>query len=267
MHGLNTINLRFKQIILINLYYNIMHNLVNVKTISHQRNNLEETVKIINKYKNIDMIEIDVLYNNGKFIVAHNYFYTDYNYLEDWIHILMELDMKMWLDLKDGFIYNKFPMDKFTKFMNNMVSYYKKLNMDLYSYVIIGSNFSSIKKNIYYYDDLLKFTIIYDTPAITHYIIDKLVNNKYTSLKYFYNKIIQKYYSYMFRSLASNIIVSLDYSFFNNIKELEDMLLFINSETVIICLPYSNLDSCTSDIKNNIKNNNKNLIFHYNFIL
>ena len=128
----------------------------------------------------------------------------------------MELDMKMWLDLKDGFIYNKFPMDKFTKFMNNMVSYYKKLNMDLYSYVIIGSNFSSIKKNIY-----IRFIINYNKT----YKIDLIKYECLCPLNiktiYFYNdndkKSIETFY-YVKKLIRTFIYLKSIFYYFNYYK-------------------------------------------------
>jgi hypothetical protein len=190
-------------------------------------NNLIEAINIYYKY-NIDMIEIDVIYHNDTFIVAHDHdsINKDTMLLETWLKVMKILGIKLWLDLKDTYksiITNnsEFNLIKF----NNIIKGYN-------TNIIISSHFSTISDNLKKYNNINKFNIIDSVPHIFFYIIRYIPASNV--FRYFYNIMVQHITLSKIKNTTS--IVALDYEFFNNITELYRMILQLKSNEIIISI-------------------------------
>lgn len=233
-------------------------------------NNLIEAIKILKNNKHIDMIEIDVIFRNNIFMVSHDYDNMNHTSLETWLNTILNLGVKVWLDLKDTYISEIFPnksqfnLAQFNKFMGMIDAKYHNM-------IFISSQFSTLKtlgvsnlgeraealprtinSNIY------KYNIIQDTPPIFFYIIRFIPVS--IVFRHFYNKYVQHYIYNKIKDTTD--IIALDSEFFNNMDEMYDMILRLRSTNIIVCINGVENNKCK------LKHiDNKNISYVYDYKL
>jgi hypothetical protein len=232
------------------------------KIISHCGNNnkpndLINTIHILNKYNNIDMVEIDVIYENNTFLVSHDYNSSNCDTLETFINtlIMKKNDLCIWLDIKDkhinilpiepSFNYKKF--DTFLYQLNNKIKITDKIFIscqytELYNKL---KNCPFINKNI---------TIIYDAISSKYYITSYLFNFK-TINNIYDNFIIDSIYNDICNDDNSTNIIAIDVNFFSskqNLLNFIDKIIKLDKYKFIIlyCYNFNKLDNYIIHYKN-----------------
>jgi len=180
-------------------------------------NNLQDSIKMFNEYKYIDMIEIDVIYENNDFYVNHDYNNGGGDTLDTWLYNMIKINKYVWIDLKDRAIYDSyFDIIKFDNYLSEINN---KLN--LISYIFIGCQFKLLYEKMLKCKFIQKLNIIFDA-IYAHYYIPKITSN---INNYFYNTSIKNniYYDIYHHFYNTNII-AIDISFFNDDLEIQDFI-------------------------------------------
>jgi hypothetical protein len=218
----------------------------------YERNNIVDAKEVLDKYQSIDIIEIDVLYDNGRFIASHDYFDdTRKSLLSDWIDLCMKYDKKIWLDIKDSFsseihsIFSLFNIEEFEILLLELYEKYKKINKNLKEYLLISTQFKILPK-IYRLCKKHNFIFVYDQPQIKNYLFREIVPKSFIQ-KQIWNKI--KDY---------NGMVAIDIIFFDNIDEVGDFVKRIKSNKII-------LYNVQNFKEQSLKNVNKDIVICDNF--
>src|SRR6478736_5707913 len=80
-------------------------NLLNVSChhgAANDENNLASCQQILDKYNEIDVIEIDFIYYEGEFVSSHDYDNVKGDKLEIWIDEIIKRNKVLCIDLKDS---------------------------------------------------------------------------------------------------------------------------------------------------------------------
>ena len=180
-------------------------------------NNLQDSIIMFNKYNDIDMIEIDVIYENNDFYVNHDYDNGGGDTLYIWLDNMNKINKYVWIDLKDKDVYNsEFDIIKFDNYLSNINN-----KLDLISFVFIGCQFKLLYDRMLKCKFIQKLNIIFDA-IYAHYYVPKFMTN---INDYFYNLNVKNniYYDICHHFYNTNII-AIDISFFNNDFEIQDFI-------------------------------------------
>lgn len=205
-------------------------------------NNLMYTLDLLNRNPDIDMVEIDFVYINNKYISSHSYEEEEVkngSELEEWVEHIVKLKKVLWIDLKDTESSLFFPsLSKLN--INKLILTLNKLTLiypSLFNYILISCQYPHIYKKLKTFKH--HFTIIQDCPAANYYLL-----NYFTS--FFNTDIIKE---------IDNNIIAIDKNFIPNIPEFVNQ---INSYFIII---YNNDQDDLIYVFNN-----KHVIYQYNYI-
>ncbi len=139
---------------------------------TNDENKLSSAMKILDLYKEIDIIEIDFIYVNNQFISSHDYDTIQGEPLEMWIDEIVKRDKILWIDLKDTstsfFIkeLSKLNIEHLYILLNNLSLKYK----NLHHHLLIGCQYS----HAYNLLSQNSFTIIRDLPRDTMYFLTEI---------------------------------------------------------------------------------------------
>ena len=250
---------------------NDIHNICHRGGESSRPTNLVTMNKILEKYIDIDMVELDVLYENDGFLINHDYNRGGGDTVETYITTLINKDKKIWLDIKDREI-NVLPIcpsfdyDKFDKYLCEIN---KKIKIT--DHVFIGCQFTELynklKKSPFIKNNI---KIIYDAVSIKYYVPFVLLgalNIQDISIRNVYTDFIDKFiYDDICNDLNNTDIIAIDRLFFSTQCDLEqfiDKITALNKYNFIIIYTYD------YGFKPNlvIKDKKVKLIYLYNYTL
>jgi len=231
---------------------------------TNRSNELAPTINLIQSNPDIDIIEIDFIYNDGIFISSHTYDAADIavgSNLVEWIEKIVPMKKILWLDIKDTELSiftafaGKFDVSHFFKILN---SQWKKLldrGIRLQDWLIMSSQYEHIQRK------LIKrnpgYTIVHDLPFAPAYVAQRITPTCMdTALDYF----VKEYIESETNTYGSNQIVCLDISFFESVDHLVEFIKKINVNTFIVY-------SLSLDNETDIQIPGKKIIYQYDYIL
>lgn len=218
----------------------------------YKHNNLPSTIDTLNKYECIDMIEIDIIYENNEFVVNHSYNNGGGISLYIWIKEILVLKKYMWLDIKNENVFEiTFDVNKFDEYLLNINN-----EINLIPWIFIGCQYKVLYDKLKNGKFLKKLNLIYDAIYAHHYI--PIYLNKIT--QYDYNKIIKPI---IYKDICNNIsvtnIIAIDSDFFNSDNEIQKFIYEIPSYYTYIIIYSFNY------IKNFKHFDYQKIIYMYNF--
>lgn len=225
------------------------------------KNNLSETIKILDKYPIIDMVDIDVLYKDNEFVVSHDYFDTNEKHsLVEWIEVLIGYNKMIWLDLKDTFsseisiVFTEFNFEEFEQLLQSLSKDYFQKGIKLSDYIILGIQCQGISRHIKLFDSLKQYIQVQDLPYIKYYMYKKIIPKRY---HYRYNQYVQRKILEKIENVDN--VIGLDSTFFNNEYELNYIINRIKSNIIIVYFDK------VFDYKIYENKTNKHIILQYDF--
>lgn len=213
---------------------------------ANDENKLSSAMKILDLYKEIDIIEIDFIYVNNQFISSHDYDTIQGESLEMWIDEIVKRDKILWIDLKDTQIsffikeLSKLNIEHLYILLNNLSLKYK----NLHHHVLIGCQYM----HAYNLLSQNKFTVIRDLPRDTMYFLTEISPISIENIVI--NSILE--------DVGDSNIIAIDRTFLTE-EGLLSILNLIKSEIIII---YNyNRDESIPFVKN------KYIIIQYNYYI
>lgn len=233
-------------------------------------NQLQPALQVLEKYPEIDLIEIDFVYNTStqSFVSSHDY--TDElmekgSSLSEWIEAIIPLKKTLWIDIKDNpttmfgwKIFSKFNTKKFSSLLFQEEAKWTKRGVNLYDHIIVGCQWEWL------YQDIIKLfgkgvCIVHDLPYAPAYVGDIICGRMCESAVNESTQII------MLRDIkkSKNMkIVCIDHAFFNDVDDLKNFLESL-PDCVEQCILYSYKQG--EPYPQNLANTNLKLIIQYDF--
>ena len=210
-----------------------------------QPNNIAAARQIIEKYQDIDIVEIDFIVVDKHVVSSHDY---DANSLlkgsplHEWIdYIIIERNLILWIDLKVRldvmayiYDYSVYTASFFMNTLNDIRSYYlENKGIDIMQYTMITCQDKDTRWQLEQklhtpttHEGGIQWLLVYDIPFNTSYIVQYLTPKE---LQYLVNNYV--YNRFMCYDFSASPIISLDLSFFDN--DLDKMARFIYENTTI----------------------------------
>jgi hypothetical protein len=226
----------------------------------NRENELGPTIELLTAHPEINIIEIDFISHEGKFISSHDYELETIkkgSELSEWLNHIIPLNKIIWIDIKDSnsSIISKelsvFDIDKFFDLIQTEKEKFLNQGTQLKDYLIISSQYESITKKIYEKQNL---QIAYDVPYDYAYAMRTVVPSVMENLL---NRLIQK----LILSDVADVpnIVCLDISFFVTETELVDLINKLRARTII-------LYTLKNGQQMNLNITNKQIIYQHDFL-
>lgn len=231
-----------------------------------KENELAPTIKLLQKHTEIDMVEIDFVYDNGKFISSHDY--EDENVIKGseltiWLNEIIPLNKMIWIDIKDSTwsilseSFSKFDVQVLFDLIRSEKKKFNSMNIALEKYILIGCQYEHLIDKIVTINDG-EFLLAYDFPRIHAYVTK-------TIAPACFDMVIDQYYQEESELILNELIkgkyniVCLDVTFFMSINDIVMLLNKINNISIVII--YS-LDLTSQEI---ISIPGKHVITQYNY--
>ena len=210
-----------------------------------KQNQLVPAAAILASNPEIDLVEIDVVWDGTNFVTSHDS--TEKNLalsspIADWFELVLPQGKSVWLDVKDSQLtlisrgFTTFPGDKFAAFLAEERSKWQdKSGIDLADRVFIGCQFPWMYSIIEANPTVQEFRIIHDLPTLSSYVFKMVFCCG--CLAPWLRATTQSWIRKSIREDGRRI-VSLDREFFADSNE---MGRFIDSESSFldVCLVYS----------------------------
>lgn len=240
----------------------------NVKISAHhgcinRENELEPAIELLKLHPEIDMIEIDFVYSDGKFISAHDYepeTIAKGSELSKWLDAIIPLEKIIWIDIKDSnwsILSGElcvFDTDKFFDLMHIEKERFAQKQISLENYVLIGSQYECTRNKLCLSNND-NFQILCDMPLDYAYVAKTIIPSSMASIiDYFIQKCIAN------DTQGIPQIICLDTKFFESVDDLVSLLNKLNTNTVI-------LYSLNLNYKLDSNISHKQIIYQYDFLI
>ena len=230
-----------------------------------RENELVPTLQLLKSNPQIDMIEIDFVYDNGKFISSHDYDNDKIalgSEITEWFDKIIPLKKILWIDIKDSTwsifsdTFSKFDINAFFELIRSEKQRFRSTGIALETYILIGCQYDHLIEQIAKLNNG-EFMIAHDFPRANSYVARVIAP---TCMNIAVDKYAQDNSELVIKDLGTAWnIVCLDMSFFTTDDDLFLLLNKIDTKCIII------LYSLELDAQPNITVSNKHLIVQYNY--
>ena len=232
----------------------------------NRENELAPALMLIQKHPEIDMIEVDFVYHNGKFISSHNYDEDTIckgSELEAWLSEFIPLNKIIWIDIKDSTLsifsenFSKFDIDIFFNLLRLEKKKFAETGILLENFILIGCQYEHLIDKIDSQNND-EFMIAYDIPRTYSYVAKTISP---ACMDNIVDQYVQEHSEIVLSEFPENKcnIICLDLSFFPNIDELINMLKKIDNISIVIIYSIELTDNINVIIPG------KHIIVQYNY--
>lgn len=228
-------------------------------------NELGPTITLLNKHPEINMIEIDFVYINEKFISSHDYDDDSISRgteMSIWFDNFIKLGIIIWIDIKESNWsilsdkFSKFDVNKFYLQLELQRKKFLQQNIILENQILISCQYDNIKEKLFILNNNNTYLLAHDLPLVDSYIAQTVAPSFFDEkINYMVQESMQDFINY---STTNLYIVCLDITFFNSI---DDLIAFINKINVSIVILYS-MEISDSIL---ISGSDKQFIYQYNY--
>jgi len=228
-------------------------------------NELEPTIELLNRCPEINMVEIDFVYVNEKFISSHDYETESISRgseMSVWFDRVLVLGKMIWIDIKESNWsilsdkFGKFDIDKFYLELEAQRAKLLRQDIQLERYVIISCQYDSVKDRLFAVNNH-RYLLAHDLPFIGSYVAQVVAPS---FLDQQLNSIVRESMENFINYLVCDqpFVVCLDMTFFNSSTDIMD---FINKTKASIIIIYS------MELSNPlfIDNCDKHVLYQYNY--
>jgi hypothetical protein len=228
---------------------------------ANKQNELKYINQLIEEHPEIEMYEIDFIYEKGQYISSHDYNKDNIakgSNLIDWLELIVGKNKIIWLDIKDSLLSlisehaSKTNVSELFKLLREQKQKFKGLEKN----VMISSQFEHIRKQILY-ENNNEFTIIHDLPYLPAYVAQYVT---IPCMDFILDYFVQEKIQCETNNIIDDQIIGLDVSFFDTNDNLVEFINKIPATTIII---YSL--ELNSGINLNLPD--KKIIYQYNYYL
>jgi hypothetical protein len=209
-------------------------------------NELQPALEVLKNYPEIDIVEIDFVYDasNNSFVSSHDYsdeLMKKGSSLVDWIEAMVSLNKILWIDIKDVIttflgwnLFSKFNAKAFSSLIRQQAIVWTEKGVNLYDHIIIGCQWEWLYKDIQKRLGI-STRIVHDLPYGQAYVGSVLCGQCCRP------SVVENVQATMLRDINRNKnmhIVCIDHSFFTDVRDLKQFLDSLPSH-VHQCVLYS----------------------------
>ena len=231
-----------------------------------RENELIPALNLLIKHPEIDMLEIDFVYDNGKFISAHDYEDETIalgSELCEWFNEVIPLHKMIWIDIKDsGWSilsenFSKFDLDIFFTLLRTEKNKFFDIGIQLENYIIISCQYDHLLDKIFSINNN-EFLLAYDLPHVSSYVAKTITP---ACMDNIVDHFSQEYSEKILNDVTNGKcnIICLDMSFFMCVNDLIMLLNKVNNVSVVIIYSLELSDKITLSVPG------KHIIVQYNF--
>ena len=182
-------------------------------------NNILLFDRTIEKHREIKILEIDFVQNQGEIVSSHGFSEEELkksSKVELWVGLCCPLSKVLWMDLKDGWICDTFDVNVLEKKLGGLISKCKREFANIRECIVLSSQFHSIKNKLLSSEFLCNnFKIVHDLPMVEVYAT-KCITPAFVFLEYM---------NYQLSELAWDDIVAVDVSFFTSDVDIVNLII------------------------------------------
>jgi hypothetical protein len=237
-------------------------------------NDLVSSLLVLDKFKDIDIVELDVVYVDGEFIIKHGHYDSGGDTLSSFVYALFTYkpNICVWLDLKDRrrtvFLPIQ-PVFDCQKFDNCLYILNKKINIK--NRLFIGSIFHKLYDELRHCAFITKnISLVYDSVSALYYVpaevVSEITFDKINISNNFNSSFTEtRIYDDIVRDRRNITNIAIDISFFANnniIRDFIKKIVNLKKYKCIILYP-----CCETNIIKIPRKKGVHIIYMYDFTL